>query len=324
MSDAVVNHVTSAHDFPTSESQRVLERRTWHIVAAGLMVSEGATKKMVDLEKSVLANFIELVEADKEATASMKLAMRKAQGGALLDMKGSSIWRKYKQVKAFVINQMMPFWVFKSGDNEMDALNRVRKEVWAFLERKKKEDAIKKKIKKQKMAATAACDVNEDTAEEDEEDEWDEVDPEDCPALWFCVELLVMKQFKNDPILQWSSGSECSGGEDDDIDLVTRKVNSRRKQRLAVNEKAKDEKLVEKQMNAVIAKAAFEYKERKENRKMQALDKAAALQEEKMVFEWVKLGFESNDKTINREAQMLAVNVMQQKRKAMHHECNSD
>ena len=53
MSDAVVNHVTSAHDFPTSESQRVLERRTWHIVAAGLMVSEGATKKMVNLEKSV-------------------------------------------------------------------------------------------------------------------------------------------------------------------------------------------------------------------------------------------------------------------------------
>jgi len=28
----------------------------------------------------------------------------------------------------------MSFWEFKSGENEMDALNWVWKEVWAFLE----------------------------------------------------------------------------------------------------------------------------------------------------------------------------------------------
>ena len=40
---------------------------------------------------------------------------------------------------------MMPFWEFKSGDNESNALNRVRNEVWAFFKRKKKEEAAKKK-----------------------------------------------------------------------------------------------------------------------------------------------------------------------------------
>ena len=55
----------------------------------------------------------------------MKTTMRKAQGGTLHKMKGSSVWCKYKLVKAFIVSQMMPFWEFKSGDNELDALNCV-------------------------------------------------------------------------------------------------------------------------------------------------------------------------------------------------------
>jgi len=51
--------------------------------------------------------------------------MRHAQGGALCNMKGSSVWRNYQLVTAFIVNQMMPFWEFKSGDNELDALNCV-------------------------------------------------------------------------------------------------------------------------------------------------------------------------------------------------------
>ena len=43
---------------------------------------------------------------------------------------------------------MMSFWEFKNGDNESNALNRVRKEVWAFFERKNKEEATKKKKSK--------------------------------------------------------------------------------------------------------------------------------------------------------------------------------
>ena len=39
-------------------------------------------------------------------------------------------------------------------------------------------------------------------------------------------------------------------------------------------------------------------------------------QEEKMLFKWVKLGFESGDATIKKEAQLLATNVMKSKRKA--------
>jgi len=36
----------SAHGFPTSKSQHVLEQRISHVFAAGLMVSEGGMKKM--------------------------------------------------------------------------------------------------------------------------------------------------------------------------------------------------------------------------------------------------------------------------------------
>jgi len=46
------------------------------------------------------------------------------------------------------------------------------------------------------------------------------------------------------------------------------------------------------------------------------LENATAFQEEKMLFEWVKLGFESGDATIKKEAQLLATNVMKSKRKA--------
>ena len=63
MSDTIMNEATSAHDFPTSESQQVLEHRKWHDVAASLM------KKIVDLEKSVLTNSVELVEAEGSDSA---------------------------------------------------------------------------------------------------------------------------------------------------------------------------------------------------------------------------------------------------------------
>jgi len=43
----------------------------------------------------------------------------------LCDMKGSSVWQKYKLVKAFIVYQMMPFWEFKSGNNELDPLNHI-------------------------------------------------------------------------------------------------------------------------------------------------------------------------------------------------------
>ena len=123
MSASIIVLFPSAHGFPTSESQCVMERRISHVFAAGLMVSEGGTKKMTDLENSLLANFSTLVDADEDSTPLMKATMKKAQGGSTNDMKGSSVWQKYKLVKALIVNQMMPFWEFKSGDNESDALN---------------------------------------------------------------------------------------------------------------------------------------------------------------------------------------------------------
>jgi len=54
------------------------------------MVSEGqGTKKLTDLENSVLANFSMLVDADEDSMPLMKAATRKAQGGSSADTKGS-------------------------------------------------------------------------------------------------------------------------------------------------------------------------------------------------------------------------------------------
>jgi len=113
ISASVVVLFLSVHGFPTSKSQHVMERRISHVFAAGLMVSEGGMRKMADLENSMLANFSMLVDADEDSTPPMKATMRKAQGGSSADMKESSVWQKYKVVKALIVNQMMPFWEFK-------------------------------------------------------------------------------------------------------------------------------------------------------------------------------------------------------------------
>ena len=53
-----------------------------HVVAAGLTVSEGATRKLIDLERSMLTSFHQCVEDDKEATPTMRAVMKKAQAGS--------------------------------------------------------------------------------------------------------------------------------------------------------------------------------------------------------------------------------------------------
>ena len=53
-----------------------------HVVAAGLIMSEGATRKLIDLERSMLTSFHQCVEDDNEGTPSMRAAIRKAQAGS--------------------------------------------------------------------------------------------------------------------------------------------------------------------------------------------------------------------------------------------------
>jgi len=125
----------------------------------------------------------------------------------------------------------MSFWEFKNGDNESNALNRVRKEVWAFFERKKKEEAAKKKKAKKPWQPVTEDSGEVDDDNKDGKEEWFNIDPKDCPKLWFCAELFTFKMFCSDPLLQHTSGSEeSSGPEETDIELVPRKVNSRRQQ----------------------------------------------------------------------------------------------
>ena len=54
------------------------------------------------------------------------------------------------------------------------------------------------------------------------------------------------------------------------------------------------------------------------------MENATAFQEEKMLFEWVKLGFESGDATIKKESQLLATNVMKSKRKTYENASSVD
>ena len=68
--------------------------------------------------------------------------------------------------------------------------------------------------------------------------------------------------------------------------------------------KAKEEKVADKERNAVVIKVAYEYKARKEDQKWQALDKASHCRGG-TVFEWVKLSFDSGNATTKREAQKL-------------------
>jgi len=56
----------------------------WHVVAARLIMSKGATRKLIDLERCMLTSFHQCVEDDKEATQLMRATMKKVQAGSAL------------------------------------------------------------------------------------------------------------------------------------------------------------------------------------------------------------------------------------------------
>jgi len=80
--------------------------------------------------------------------------------------------------------------------------------------------------------------------------------------------------------------------------------------------KSLQDKQVEKEMHETAVMVAFAYKEKEEDCEQVALENTTAFQEKKMLFEWVKLGFDSGDTTLKKEAQLLATNVMKSKPKA--------
>ena len=68
----------------------------------------------------------------------------------------------------------------------------------------------------------------------------------------------------------------------------------------------------EKQEAALLE--GFVLKEKKEDKKH--LAKATAFQEEKMLFKWAKLGFQSGDTTIKKVVERLAANLIKSKCRA--------
>ena len=85
----IANQISTTHEFVTFNMQQMSEHRVWHVVAAGFIMSEGAAKKLVDLERSMLTSFHQCIEDDKEATPSKKAVMKKVQAGSAFNMKGS-------------------------------------------------------------------------------------------------------------------------------------------------------------------------------------------------------------------------------------------
>ena len=70
-------------------------------------------------------------------------------------------------------------------------------------------------------------DSDENDGVVDEEDnKFYDVDPEDCPNLSLCIELLAFKIFRSDPLLLCSLDSDEAASDDGDIDQVIRKVKS--------------------------------------------------------------------------------------------------
>ena len=78
---------------------------------------------------------------------------------------------------------------------------KLERRCWAFFERKKKEEAAKKKKAKKQQQPAKEDSGEVDDVNEDGEEEWFDIDPEDCPELWFCAELFTFKMFHSDPLL---------------------------------------------------------------------------------------------------------------------------
>ena len=49
LSKSMSDQISTAHEFVTSNVQWALEHRVQHVVAAGLIVSKGATRKLIDM-----------------------------------------------------------------------------------------------------------------------------------------------------------------------------------------------------------------------------------------------------------------------------------
>ena len=307
----------NAHLFATTEVQRIQERRLLHIVAAGFMVKESLTKKLAELESTALANFVQLVDNDTQVTPLMKVTMKKVSAGATETLKGSSIWRKFKSTKALLVNHMLPHWEFRSGDNELDALNRIRKQVWAMQQRNKIENNLKKAAAAAAKQATSNAAAGTSNEGVPESVDVPDIDPESCPGNFFCVELLTFKKFRSDPLLsrgdkgnkpESSSSAEDESGENPQ---GSRQVMSRRRQRLDDQAKRRQASKAASEEQLELTKAEEARKAKKEARKDAKEKRKRDDQEEKHNYNWVMLALKDDD--LKDRASILLRKILDQK-----------
>ena len=113
----------------------------------------------------------------------MKLAMKKATPGRnTITEDGPNLWRTFKALKRTIMNDMMPNFIIKSGENRVDALDHVQRHMWVLKElnskvKKKKEEEERAKVKMESDQGddSAAGEDFEVDAEEDAPD------LDDCP-----------------------------------------------------------------------------------------------------------------------------------------------
>jgi hypothetical protein len=175
----------------------------------------------VDLFDPFKEDMIELFgESPRESVVSkIKVSILEAY------VEGSKLWTAYKNLKSDFANNWAPFDVMTSGENEDDALEKIRRNVWCQRQNK----AIKQTNKKAKT----------------EEEIKDEVKPENAPEATpsnLPLETIAFKAFRNHSLIaikkkgtssnNLSSGSseESSTAESTD-DKVAKLLKSRKQQR---------------------------------------------------------------------------------------------
>jgi hypothetical protein len=88
------------------EKRMVEKKRPFHILTAFFQVSEGPTKKIEDLHKSILSAFTTRVSSDSDLSSVGKAYI--VLGNKNVPLPGDRLWDKAKEIKRTFANAYLP------------------------------------------------------------------------------------------------------------------------------------------------------------------------------------------------------------------------
>ena len=178
-----------------TESQKHKQTQLFFIMKAGMMVSQLKQMNKDKLELCVSKNYCNLVN-QAQFIPKIQDSLFKSTLGAKNTINPATIWRMFRELKALLKNQLIPYFEIKSGENENDAILRVRQKYFKHTQSEKK---------KREMAKKRKADEDEDEKNEDdnevEDDEEEEILSEVMPDDFFVPQLYTMLMFKDDVAL---------------------------------------------------------------------------------------------------------------------------